>query len=386
MNSAAIAQIQKVVRHVRHVLGDTAPFASDINYLQRFFATNPRSYTIDFERYARSFAAGFFVKNYCHASCLFLQVRRPVPYNVLDWGGGAGATTLGYLTALQLRASDPDRHIVKVTLLDASPAQLELANTILAGAADLFPNLDVRITIGQHALSGWNPVPGEYGGVLFGHILTENEGLVKAALNSSLAALEPGGAVFIIEDSNYPVWHQIDDVIESLPVPRHKYITAIDDLRNLPANEEQGNENLSSTCLVFSSLRSPHALRLLSLYFRSWRERSLELLDAVFSPAAWYIDNSIPVALKGIDSIRAYWHEHVLVQTDFALKIFRVFENDSDVVCEWSASFNSPVHGGPVRFDGTILVTIDEECAKIGKLTEYVNRIPAGRLSDECHG
>jgi len=376
MNTVMLAQLQQVIRHVEHVLGDPSPFAEDIAHLRRFFATNPQSYTIDFERYARSFAAGFFVKNYWHASCLFLRAASHLQTDVLDWGGGSGATTLAYLTALQLGCANQSRLAVKVTLLDTSPAQLDLAKAILAGSVGLFPDLDVQFSIQQHSLSDWHPEHGAYGAVLFGHVLTESETLVETALVRSVEALAPGGSAFVIEDSSYPVWRQIGGVVGGLAVPRLTYRTTIDDLRELPAKDTEGNENLSTSCLVLSPLRALHGCRLLSLYFQAWREQNVELLDSVFTADAWYIDNSIPLSLHGLDSIREYWHEHVLVQTDFALEILRVFEHGNDVVFEWSASFNSPVHGGPVRFDGAILITIDTSCGKISTLTEYVNRLP----------
>lgn len=377
MNSVTLAQFQQVIRHVEHVLGDPSPFTEDIAHLRRFFATNPHSYTIDFERYARSFAAGFFVKNYWHASCLFLKATSHLQADVLDWGGGAGATTLAYLTALQLRSARQPRVAVKVTLLDSSPAQLDLARALLPGSAGLFPDLDVQFKVQQHSLSSWNPADhGPHSAVLFGHVLTESEALVETTLRRSLEALAPGGSTFVIEDSNYPVWRQIGEVVSGLAVPRLTYTTTMGDLQELPAKDTRGNENLTTTCLVLTPLRARHGFRLLSLYFQAWREQNVEMLDSVFTADAWYIDNSIPLSLHGLDSIRAYWHEHVLVQTDFDLKILRVFEHGNDVVCEWSASFTSPVHGGPVRFDGAILIMIDDACGRIATLTEYVNRMP----------
>ncbi len=99
------------------------------------------------------------------------------------------------------------------------------------------------------------------------------------------------------------------------------------------------------------------------------------MLDQVFCKDAWYIDNSIPLSLHGIGNIREYWREHVLVQTDFSFGIMRVFECGPDIAFEWSARFTSPVHGGPVRFDGTIILTVDPVKQRVVRLIEYVNRL-----------
>ncbi len=341
----------------------------DIIYLQHNYSLR-KCPEIDYDRYAEAFTYFYFLENFYKAASTFVQQPPPLAKHVTDAGAGSGAELLAYLAALE-HSLDEESWTVHVTLLDRSQSQLALAEKLLDHVRPALHHLNILLCAQPIDLQDWTPKADSTDAVLFGHVLNENWSNVENFLAKSLLAVRGGGRIYITERCDDPVWDVINKESSKLLLSTSAGVTELELNRaNLSDSPRLAlKPYLKAAYLVLHCPKQKHLVQVARNYFRAWESQDVELLEDVFEWDAEYHEKPYARPLRGLEEIKSYWREKVLIQRDIHLRIFQVAYAIDEVFIEWETTFNNP--NECVYLMGTLIIHVNPNDHRASSLREY---------------
>src|SRR6267143_3830354 len=295
---------------------------------------------INYDRFAESFAYLYFLQNFWKAAHTFLKEHPPLAERVIDAGCGSGASALAYLTFAEHRQHGT-RLPIKVSFLDRSKAQLQMARRLLETVRVELPHVEPVPEFKLIDLRQWKPQESSSDAILFGHVLSENPAIVSALIQKASVAISSNGRVFVLERLDDSIWEEIEKCVPSLALSFYleqvEVGNSIAPLRLLPKGSPK--PYIRTRYLVIVVPEQKWVAGVLRSYFQSWQTRSITRLRQVFAPSARYFVHPHDPPLQGVKEIEEYWLQKVLPQKDIELKILGVAYAKYDAFAEWEAKF-----------------------------------------------
>lgn len=319
----------------------------------------------DYDREARVFAAAYHRINTRKALRALRDMDLSAVRTALDVGCGSGAATAA-LIALWLTQADPKAQLT-VILVDRSPRQLSIAHECMAATLATLDETRVRLTYLEadaaesHALAS---VP-RSDVILAAHVLSENHSTIEAMIRMLDTALAPGGTLVAIDQADDLIWTLLEE---------QRQVTARDwlpdtALLQYPDPVEVSSRPWTARWVAITRLEVDSIQRLVSLYFRAWRDGDTEALESLFAVDATYQEKPFTVPLEGLPAIEDYWRTHVVPQASRRIAVRRLAAARRAAVAEWDADF---VLGGErVCVSGTLVFETDATHDRIVAVREY---------------
>ncbi len=335
-----------------------------LGYLKHCFSSFAAE--IDYERFASHFAYGYFLQNYWKACLTFLHNPPRLASRVLDAGCGSAAISSAYLAYLD-SVLDQNAEL-KLHLVDRSQAQLQLAKRILDHLLPTFKHLSVDCEYHLADIRDWkcfaNPNL-----VLLGHVLTENAENVPVIMSNMASFVLDDGKIYTIERKHDPIWQTIADCAPRALLPTMWGCTDSTRVDATAVSVEIPTPSAITRFLVQRAPENKWIMSLLELYFRAWREQSIDLLDYIFAEDAIYQDKPNQLPLQGLEQIREYWREKVLSQRNVAVTVKRCSYTADQAWAEWEASFERKNIWFNVK--GILVISVEPKSRSIYALHEY---------------
>jgi SAM-dependent methyltransferase len=314
---------------------------------------------LDYEHSWREFHKLYSVINYRKVLAALKALRVPVGPSVLDLGCGTGAAALAALDYARLQPSGefPKR----VVLVDISERQVAAATSNLKAASRaLNATLEIDSVTGDLQSL---PRAHNFDLILAAHVLGENRDSLPSIFRTLKHSLNPLGVLLAIERPGDPALAELSEMSD-----RSQFQVSYGTSSVL--GEVNGGP-IRDWGLSWLSLQPrDHApvVQAIHNYLQAWRQQSVDLLDEVFAPGAFYHERPLEPPLSGIDEIKAYWRREVLSQRNPCVEVLEALVGGSHATIEWIARFERGSYRYLVR--GLMVVEVDPETGKIRNLRE----------------
>lgn len=332
--------------------------------------SNDDAALVDYDRLATSFAYLYFLENFWKAWFVFVRDNPPNAQRIIDAGSGSGATLIAYLSFLESKVR-ADKWTVRVSCLDRSGEQLDLARKMFETVRDEFVHLNVIPEFETTDLKDWSPVDSETDAVFFGHVLSENRGNSMSLIEKGLRALSGGGRLYVIERFKDPIWNDIEHFATQFAYPMsYGQLEEYSDV--LPPalrRDDEDKHYLKSRYSVLHAPRLKWLTEIVRKYFEAWTRGSVSLLSNVFSQDADYSDKPHEPPMHGIKSIESYWRSEVLTQDNRVPRILNVAYSEDEAFVEWRAEFSRKAIRSNLQ--GVMIFTVDREIRLTSSFREY---------------
>ncbi len=363
-------------KHFESVAGELTRFARDLGVrdadVVELRAHLREGRPVPHDRAAEAFAAAYLGLNFWKVAAALQAVRPRAAADVLDLGAGSGAAAAAALAYIDAHAERAPA-VVRLTLVDASAAQLRLARRLVLSLGPVLRAVRVETEAVRRPLAAFlgrgAPVADL---VLAGHVLTENARDADALLGGIRDATLAEGVALIVERPDDPVWRTLTPALEAGAVPRSEGSGRVSAPEQRPA---RWNGAGGYRWAALRQPRQPWLARLVRDYFACWATRSTAALARVFTTDATYAHHPFQEPLEGLPAIEAYWRTQVETQSDVRPRLLAVGYDDDRALVEWETCFTRDGRDRLLR--GAMTLEADPDRGLVRHLREYYDSTAA---------